>query len=170
MTVFLHSMWRGDVIVNCNCNFGQPSALARINGEAGNGPTGVVFFYPRKNGTLVVADISRLPHNDAACSSRIFGFHIHEGKSCCGSGFSQTKGHLNLENCEHPYHMGDLPPLFECGGQAFMAVLTDRFRISDIIGHTVVIHDHPDDFTTQPSGNSGTKIACGVITAVSRFV
>ncbi len=168
MTAFLHNMWRGDIILNCN--FGRPSALARISGETSKGPTGLVSFYPRKNGTLVVANISRLPHSDVACSSGIFGFHIHKGTSCCGAGFSQTEGHLDLEDCGHPQHTGDLPPLFECGGQAFMAVLTDRFRISDIIGHTVVIHSHPDDFTTQPSGNSGTKIACGVISAVSRFV
>ncbi len=44
-----------------------------------------------------------------------------------------------------------------------MKVLTDRFRIEEIIGGTVVIHDAPDDFHTQPSGNAGAKIACGVI-------
>ena len=43
------------------------------------------------------------------------------------------------------------------------AVVTDRFTISDIIGRTVVIHKSPDDFTTQPSGNAGAKIACGEI-------
>ena len=42
-------------------------------------------------------------------------------------------------------------------------VLTDKFKIEDIIGKTVIIHDMPDDFKTQPSGNSGKKIACGII-------
>ena len=42
-------------------------------------------------------------------------------------------------------------------------VLTNRFAVKDIIGRTVVIHDKPDDFTTQPSGGSGVKIACGEI-------
>ena len=44
-----------------------------------------------------------------------------------------------------------------------MSVLLNKFSINEIIGKTVIIHDMPDDFTTQPSGNSGTKIACGVI-------
>jgi Cu-Zn family superoxide dismutase len=44
-----------------------------------------------------------------------------------------------------------------------MTVATNRFRVKDIIGRTVIIHNMPDDFTTQPSGNAGMKIACGVI-------
>jgi Cu-Zn family superoxide dismutase len=44
-----------------------------------------------------------------------------------------------------------------------MKVLSNRFSIEEIIGRTVIIHDAPDDFRTQPSGNAGMKIACGVI-------
>ena len=44
-----------------------------------------------------------------------------------------------------------------------MTVLINKFKIKDILGKVVIIHDSPDDFTTQPSGNSGTKIACGKI-------
>ena len=44
-----------------------------------------------------------------------------------------------------------------------MTVLINKFKIKDIIGKVVIIHDSPDDFTTQPSGNSGKKIACGKI-------
>ena len=44
-----------------------------------------------------------------------------------------------------------------------MIFLTDRFTIDEIINRTIVIHDMPDDFITQPSGNSGNKIACGII-------
>lgn len=152
-----------------NCHyFGRPIAKAQIKGSAPDDPTGVVLFYPRKNGTLVVADILRLTRSQSRCNSGIFGFHIHEGTACSDTDFAETKGHLNLTECEHPYHTGDLPPLFECNGQAFMAVLTNRFSIPEIIGRTIVIHSHPDDFTTQPSGNSGEKIACGVISACNR--
>ncbi len=146
--------------------FGRPSAIAQIKGEPPGGPVGLVSFYPRWDATLVVADIFQLPRGEGECASGIFGFHIHEGTSCQGPGFAQTEGHLDLKGCEHPAHTGDLPPLFACGDRAFMAVLTDRFRIPDIIGRTVVIHSRPDDFTTQPSGNAGTKIACGEIVAV----
>ena len=146
-----------------NVNFSQPMAIAQLSGIAENGPTGTVAFYPYNSNTLVMADIYRLPHENSMCSSGIFGFHIHEGESCSGTDFSETKGHLNPSGCDHPHHAGDLPPLFECNGRAFLAVLTDRFQIADVIGKTVVIHSNPDDFTSQPSGNSGKKIACGVI-------
>ena len=56
-----------------------------------------------------------------------------------------------------------MPPLFINDGYAFMIFLTDRFKVDEIIGRTVIIHSMPDDFTTQPSGNSGMKIACGVV-------
>ena len=45
-----------------------------------------------------------------------------------------------------------------------MSVLINKFTVNEIIGRTVIIHSQPDDFTTQPSGNSGKKIACGEIT------
>ncbi len=48
-------------------------------------------------------------------------------------------------------------------GYAFSAFLTDCFSLSEVMGKTVIIHGNPDDFTTQPSGNSGEKLACGVI-------
>lgn len=77
--------------------------------------------------------------------------------------FSNAMAHYNPENCPHPYHAGDMPPLFGNQGYAFLMFLTDRFMVRNVIGKTVIIHDNPDDFTTQPSGNSGAKIACGVI-------
>ena len=54
-------------------------------------------------------------------------------------------------NCPHPFHIGDLPPLIENNGYAYMRVLINKFKIKDIIGKVVIIHDMPDDFTSQPS-------------------
>jgi len=65
----------------------------------------------------------------------------------------------------HPHHAGDLPPLFGNNGYALSMFLTTRFSVSEIIGRTVILHSAPDDFTSQPAGNSGVKIACGVIVA-----
>jgi len=56
-----------------------------------------------------------------------------------------------------------LIPLFSNSGYAWSSFLTNRFTVDQIIGRTVIIHSDPDDFTTQPSGNSGKKIACGEI-------
>ena len=73
--------------------------------------------------------------------------------------------HYNPGNKSHPQHAGDLPPLLSDAGEAWMSVYTSRFFPEDVIGKTVVIHDRPDDFHTQPSGDSGEKIACGKIVA-----
>jgi Cu-Zn family superoxide dismutase len=100
------------------------------------------------------------------CKENIFAFHIHDGKSCTGNDtdpFANAKSHYNPHECSHPQHAGDLPPLFGNDGYAWSAILTNRFSIDEIIGNTIIIHSKPDDFTTQPSGNSGEKIACGVI-------
>ena len=73
-----------------------------------------------------------------------------------------------IQSCNHPYHAGDLPPLFSANGLGFSAFLTNRFVAEEIKGKTIIIHSNPDDFTTQPSGNSGIKIACGVISSLRR--
>ena len=127
---------------------------------------GIVYFKETKDGVIVTAKINNLPQSKDKCKGRFFGFHIHEGNSCTGNNedeFSNTKSHLNPTNCPHPFHIGDLPPLIENNGYAYTSVLINKFKLKDIIGKTVVIHDMPDDFYTQPSGNSGKKIACGVI-------
>lgn len=59
-----------------------------------------------------------------------------------------------------------MPSLFENKGYAYMTFLTDRFKLKDVIGKAIIIHSMPDDFTSQPSGNSGEKIACGIINKV----
>ncbi len=139
-----------------------PSAAAVLRGSALYPDLrGRVRFFQTDAGVIVWADISGLPQQDA-CGA-VFGFHIHEGMGCGGDDFSETKGHFNPSNCAHPYHAGDLPPLFSNHGSAWMMVLTNRFRLTEILGRTVVIHAKPDDFMTQPAGNSGMKIACGVI-------
>lgn len=127
---------------------------------------GTVYFNETKNGVIVTAKINNLPQSKNNCTGRFFGFHIHEGTSCTGNSedeFANSKTHLNPTNCPHPFHIGDLPPLIENNGFSYMTVLIDKFKIKDILGKAVIIHDMPDDFTTQPSGNSGTKIACGII-------
>lgn len=127
---------------------------------------GVVNFQETDKGVIVTAKINGLPQSKNNCKGRFFGFHIHEGTSCTGNSndeFADAKTHLNLNDCPHPFHIGDLPPLIENNGYAYMNVLINKFKINDILGKVVIIHDSPDDFTTQPSGNSRTKIACGKI-------
>lgn len=137
-----------------------PDAIAYIRGE-NQVPVlcGQVKFYQKKNHVIVSVNIKGLPPS----SSGFYGFHIHEGNSCEGHGFPDTGTHYNPAGISHPSHPGDLPPLMLCGGGARQTVATDRFQVVDVIGRTVVIHSMPDDFTSQPAGNAGTKIGCGVI-------
>ena len=135
-------------------------AAAQIRG-GGDFPKirGAVRFFQRCDGVLVEAEISGLPRTETG----FFALHIHEGDDCAGDGFPDTRGHLNPGGTEHPNHAGDLPPLLEVSGKAYMMVLTGRFCVGEIIGRTVILHGDPDDFHTQPAGNAGMKIACGVI-------
>lgn len=139
----------------------RPRAVANIRGGK-DAPQliGKVEFYQKRGSVLVVADISGLPTNSA---SGFFALHIHEGDNCSGDGFSNSGNHYNPKGAPHPSHAGDLPPLMLCNGGAYMAVETDRFDVRDVLSRTVVIHSGADDFTSQPSGNAGEKIACGVI-------
>ncbi|MBQ7769082.1 MAG: superoxide dismutase family protein [Oscillospiraceae bacterium] len=139
----------------------RPDAVARImGGEEAPQLSGCVRFYQENECVLIKAKISGLPKTN---ETGFFGFHIHQGRDCSGAGFSRTEGHYNPLGQEHPEHAGDLPPLLSCYGQAYLSVKTDRFSVDEIIGRTVVIHSDPDDFHTQPAGNAGKKIACGVI-------
>ena len=77
--------------------------------------------------------------------------------------FADVGKHYNPQNCPHPAHAGDMPPFFSNNGYAVQMFLTDRFTVEEIIGKTIIVHSGPDDFTSQPAGNAGMKIACGEI-------
>ena len=145
----------------------KPAARAIVRGSAAYPAVeGYVTFYPSGPGVVVAAEFSGLPGESGPCSGRVFGFHIHEGSQCTGTEeqpFADAGSHFNPYDCEHPRHAGDLPPLFGNAGYAFSMVYTDRFTVPEVIGRTVVVHLDPDDFTSQPAGKSGERIACGVI-------
>ncbi len=145
----------------------KPDLCAKIKGSrAYPAIKGTVKFYKTNLGIIVSAKISGLPIPRDKCKSPVFAFHIHSGESCEGNRtdpFKNAGTHLNLMNCPHPYHAGDLPPLFGAKGYAYSAFLTSRFTLEDVIGKAIIIHLNPDDFTTQHAGNAGKKIACGII-------
>lgn len=147
----------------------RPGAAARIRGSGQYCDiAGIVRFYQAPGGVFVVTEVSGLPQGCGECDYPVFGYHIHSGNSCTGNmedAFADAMGHYNPDDCVHPYHAGDMPPLFGNNGYAFSVFYSERFCVGDIIGKTVIIHLNPDDFHTQPAGNSGTKIACGRIEA-----
>lgn len=148
------------------------AAKSEIKGsEKYPGIHGSAAFVTTDIGTMATISVYGLPESSDPCEYGVFGVHIHAGNSCSGTAgdpFANTLSHYDKNSCPHPYHTGDMPPLFSCNGTAHNAFVTCKFTPADVIGKTVVIHLHPDDMHTQPSGNSGEKIACGEITAMTR--
>lgn len=142
------------------------SATANVKGSSLHPELyGKVMFHQMKRGVLVTAEINGLPFTDETPSG-FYAFHIHDGQSCTGNEtdpFAAAGTHYNPRESAHPYHAGDLPPLLGNRGYAYMSVLTDRFTLDEIMGRVIIVHQNPDDFVTQPAGNSGMKIACGKI-------
>jgi len=137
------------IFVNAKANIKGGREFPNLNGN--------VYLKQTSKGVIVTAEIHNLPTSNKICESRIFGFHIHEGVSCTGDKedeFKNALGHYNPNKCKHPYHAGDLPPLFENNGYAYLSFLTNRFKVEDVIGKVIIIHSNVDDFKTDPSGNS----------------
>jgi Cu-Zn family superoxide dismutase len=125
---------------------------------------------PTKNnkadGIQIVADLDGL-------SPGSHGFHIHEKGDCSGDDASLAGGHFNPTNAKHggpdsaERHVGDLGNVIaDKNGHAHYERLDKIISLkgpNSIIGRSVVIHSKEDDYKTQPAGNSGERIACGVI-------
>lgn len=130
---------------------------------------GLVYFQEVENGTEVSVSVIGLPPFSREGGNAVapFGFHIHDGNDCSegtdNNPFPNSGTHYNPDNQPHGNHAGDFPVIFSNDGLAVMSFFTNRFKPKDVIGKVVIIHQSPDDFRTQPSGNSGKKIACGVI-------
>ena len=94
--------------------------------------------------------------------SFFFAMHIHEYGDCTPP-FDKTGMHYNPGDTLHPQHAGDLVPLLANHSYAWCVFYDERFSLPEVIGKSVIIHRSPDDFLTQPSGNSGDKIATGEV-------
>lgn len=141
----------------------------KLNSTAGNGVTGTVVFSEAGKKMRVVAEVTGLVPG-------AHGFHIHDKGDCSAPDGSSAGGHFNPfgklhgrpDHAEH--HGGDMPQLIaDAKGVAKLVAYLDELRIgdgegeSDIVGRSVIVHANPDDFKTQPTGNSGARQACGVI-------
>lgn len=132
---------------------------------------GFVTFCPVTGGTQVAVEVSGLPAYKAATdeSPQVgpHGFHIHENGSCDigdpSKPFQAAGGHWNPTNQPHGNHAGDFPVIFSQSGYGRMVFFTNRFTVAQIIGKSIIIHEGPDDYQTQPAGAAGRRLACGVI-------
>lgn len=124
---------------------------------------GKVEFFPWSKGTIVKLEIMGLPKDIG--ENNFFGFHIHDKGNCENPemNFPSVGEHYTKEEIMHPNHTGDLPMIYSNEGYSYMLYYTSRFTPQDVVGKSVIIHSGTDDMITQPSGNSGIKIACGEI-------
>lgn len=144
-------------------------------GPLAPGLSGTVLFKDVPGGTEVVAEVRGLPPYQPAQGKHPpigpHGFHIHEYGNCTVGDptdpFLAAGGHWNPDQQPHGNHAGDFPVLFSNNGYALMAFYTNRFKPADVLGRSVIIHQNPDDYRSQPAGNSGKRLACGVIGEIS---
>lgn len=145
------------------------TASATLEGRSGSAVTGVVNFQSRNGRLFIDARVTGLAEG-------AHGFHIHEAGDCRAFDASSAGGHFNPAGRPHGHpqggerHAGDLPNLVaDRSGFANFAGELQLLSIDDgsagIVGRSVVIHADADDYASQPAGNSGKRIACGVIRA-----
>lgn len=147
-------------------------ALAEIRGsDLAPNLRGYVIFTDVPYGSEVFVEVEGLPNYKPAEAGRNpigpHGFHIHQHGTCKmgdpNDPFKEAGEHWNPDNQPHGHHASDFPVLFSNNGYARMSFFTDRFNVQEVIGKTVIIHENPDDYRTQPAGDSGKRIGCGVI-------
>lgn len=150
----------------------SPSATAQLEPTRGNAVKGSVrFVQTGDNLVRVSGEISGLKPNSE------HGFHIHEKGDCSSGDGNSAGGHFNPGGTAHGkygpdvHHGGDLPSLRADGnGVASINMELRGISLADgaannVAGRGLIVHADPDDFVTQPTGNSGARLACAVIRA-----
>lgn len=171
--IFLPALVAAAVLAGCGHMHGHgqgPMARAALDPTQGQTASGMVMFHASANGVFMHARISGLKPNQE------HGFHIHEKGDCSSGDGLSAGGHFNPTAKPHgpqeaEHHAGDLPALkADAAGVVDLKVelrgLTIGSGVADIVGRGLIVHAMPDDFKTQPTGNSGARIACGVIRAM----
>jgi Cu-Zn family superoxide dismutase len=144
------------------------AAVATLSPSATGGALGIVTF-ATSGGAIDVHVVAT-----GLVPGSVHGFHVHENGNCASPDFASAGGHFNPAKQAHgpqagPHHMGDMPSLLaDPEGR-----IDTRFTLNGValggtdgyVGHAVILHAGPDDYQTQPTGNSGGRLSCGVIAA-----
>lgn len=145
-----------------------PRAIATLEPRSGSTVTGTVEFRQHGDHVRAVIDIAGLTPKSE------HGFHIHEKGDCSAPDGASAGGHFNPSGSSHgragkgSHHGGDMPSLVaDASGRVHTSFDLDIVTVdagsNSIVGRSVVVHGGVDDYNTQPSGNSGPRVACGVI-------
>ncbi len=144
----------------------RPMAIAVLSPGTNSTVRGTVTFTEETEGVRVIASVEGLKPG-------LHGFHIHEKGDCSSPGFTSAGGHFNPAQSPHgsptdpQHHFGDFGNL-EANDQG-LARYERVFNwltfqgTNSIIGRGVIVHEKPDDLKSQPAGNAGARLACGVI-------
>jgi Cu-Zn family superoxide dismutase len=160
-------------LILCACatqSYG-PSAIGQLSPTNGNTAAGSVVLNQSGEKLSVKVDIRGLKPNSE------HGFHVHEKGDCSSGDGMSTGGHFNPTGSSHgahgqgAHHAGDLPSLkADANGQVKMTFESSTISIvdgiSNVIGKGLIVHRDPDDYKTQPTGNSGPRLACAVINKI----
>ena len=144
------------------------SATAVLAPTKGNSVSGTVNFKQKGDMVLVEAKVNGLKPNGSN------GIHVHEKGNCSAADGSSAGGHFNPSSSKHggpggdTRHGGDLGNLkADANGYAQMSIEVSGISLgtdpNSITGRAVIVHAGEDDLKTQPSGNSGARVACGLI-------
>ena len=141
-------------------------AIAVLQSGASGKVAGTIHFHKQPAGVHVQGRITGL-------TSGAHGFHIHEFGDCSAADFTSAGSHFNPTNEPHgartdaKRHVGDMGNI-DAGadGSATVDYTDNELRFDgmrSILGRGVIVHEKPDDFKTQPTGNAGGRLACGVV-------
>jgi Cu-Zn family superoxide dismutase len=141
-------------------------AICVLYPTQGNNVSGTITFLQTDKGVKVVADLTGL-------SAGKHGFHIHEFGDCSSSDGVSAGGHFNPEGKTHgapmdmSRHMGDMGNIqADATGKAHLEYTDAKLMMNgpnSIIGRSIIVHKGEDDLKSQPAGNAGPRVACGVI-------
>ena len=157
------------VLAGCQTTPREPErATAQLQPTKGSKAFGEATFEQTGGRVRVVV------YAQGLAPGREHGFHIHEAGDCSSGDGESAKGHFNPFGKPHgrpgggERHAGDLPALkADKSGRAKLDTEVDIISVApgmaSIVGRGLIIHTDADDYTTQPTGNSGKRIACAVI-------
>ena len=145
-----------------------PRASAQLQPTTGNTATGSASFTQVGDKVHLVANVSGL------APGQEHGFHVHEAGDCSSPDGMSAKGHFNPYGKPHgnpasdERHAGDMPSLkADASGNAKVDTVLDVMSVkpgpASVVGRGLIVHANPDDYKTQPTGNAGARLACGVI-------
>lgn len=145
------------------------SAQADLTGASGSNVQGALRFTAAGSGVAIAGELTGLP------ASTTHGFHVHETGDCSAPDATSAGAHFNPTGAPHgdplstATHLGDIPNVeSDAEGHAIVDATVTNATLrdggpNDLVGKAVIVHAQPDDYKTQPSGNSGDRIACGVV-------